>query len=52
MNWDAIGAAGELVGAVAVLITVIYLAIQIRHTRDALRRAVRQSRAEVSRNRL
>jgi len=52
MDWNAIGAVGELVGAAAVLITVIYLAIQVRHTRDALQRAVRQSRAEVSRNRL
>jgi hypothetical protein len=30
MNWDAIGAIGEVLGAVAVLITLIYLAIQIR----------------------
>ena len=30
MNWEAIGAIGEILGAVAVLITLIYLAIQIR----------------------
>lgn len=30
MNWDALGAIGELVGAVAVVITVAYLAYQIR----------------------
>ena len=30
MNWDAIGAVGELAGALAVLITLIYLAVQLR----------------------
>ena len=30
MNWDAIGAIGEIVGAVAVFASLIYLAIQIR----------------------
>lgn len=34
MNWQAIGAIGELLGAVAVVGTLAYLAIQIRqHTR-------------------
>ena len=30
MNWEAIGAIGEVVGALAVLLTLVYLAIQIR----------------------
>ena len=30
MNWDAIGAIGEVVGAVAVVGTLAYLAVQIR----------------------
>ena len=30
MNWDAIGAVGEMIGASAVVISVIYLALQIR----------------------
>jgi len=30
MNWDAIGAIGENIGALAVVISVIYLGIQIR----------------------
>lgn len=30
MNWDAVGAIGETVGAVGVVITLVYLAIQIR----------------------
>lgn len=34
MNWDAIGAMGEIVGATAVVLTLAYLAIQIRLTRE------------------
>ncbi|MFT4562959.1 MAG: hypothetical protein ACI9BW_002710 [Gammaproteobacteria bacterium] len=30
MNWDALGAISELVGALAVVATLVYLAIQIR----------------------
>ncbi len=37
MNWDAIAALGELVGAVAVLVTLIYLALQTRQTNVAVR---------------
>ena len=32
MNWDAIRAVGEIVGAVAVVGTLGYLALQIRHS--------------------
>ena len=32
MNWDAIGAIGETVGALAVLVTLAYLAMQIRQS--------------------
>ena len=30
MNWDAIGAIGEIIGALAVVLSLVYLAIQIR----------------------
>ena len=30
MNWDAIGAIGEIIGAAAVVVSLIYLATQIR----------------------
>ena len=30
MNWEAIAATGEIIGALAVLVTLIYLAVQIR----------------------
>ena len=36
MNWQEIGVVAEIVGAVAVLITLIYLSIQTRLTRIAL----------------
>jgi hypothetical protein len=36
MNWEALGAIGELVGASAVLITFIYLAVQIRQNTTAV----------------
>lgn len=39
MNWDAIGAIGEIIGAVAVIATLIYLAIQIRDSARASRSA-------------
>ena len=32
MNWDALGAIGETFGAAAVLITLLYLAAQVRQT--------------------
>lgn len=31
MNWEAIGAIGEIVGAFAVVLSLIYLAVQIRN---------------------
>ena len=32
MNWDAVGAVGDLVGGIAVVASLIYLAIQVRHS--------------------
>lgn len=34
MNWDAIGALGEWVGAGAVIITLIYLSLQVKSVKD------------------
>ena len=36
MNWEALGAIGEIVGALAVIATLIYLALQIRQNTAAL----------------
>ena len=37
MNWEAIGAIGEIIGALAVFLTLAYLAIQIRQNTKAVR---------------
>ena len=46
MNWEAIGAIGEVVGAAGVIATLIYLAAQIRQNAAATRADIRQSLAE------
>ncbi len=46
MNWDAIGAVGETLGAIAVIATLAYLAAQIRESRKATLADVYQSRAQ------
>lgn len=35
MNWEAIGAASEIIGALAVVITLIFLVVEMRHGRKA-----------------
>ena len=37
MNWDALGAIGELVGAIAVVLTLLYLVVQIKQNTSGLR---------------
>jgi hypothetical protein len=37
MNWEAIGAVGEVIGAVAVLVTLLYLSTQIRQANEISR---------------
>jgi hypothetical protein len=37
MNWDAISAVGEIVGALAVMVFLGYLAIQIRQNTESVR---------------
>ena len=37
MNWDAIGAIGEILGALAVFVTLVYLASQIKQSNDVSR---------------
>jgi hypothetical protein len=43
MNWGAIGAIGEIVGAFAVVVTLFYLAQQVRHN-------TRMARAEMTKD--
>lgn len=43
MNWDAIGAIGEIIGAAAVVASLVYLAVQIRsQNREARMASVHQ----------
>ena len=49
MNWEAIGAAGELIGSAAVFVTLVYLAAQVRHARAESSRALSQGRMEANR---
>jgi hypothetical protein len=37
MNWDAVGAIGELAGALGVIITLAYLAVQLRQNTATVR---------------
>ncbi|MGR8949254.1 MAG: hypothetical protein ACU84Q_14490 [Gammaproteobacteria bacterium] len=46
MNWDAMGAIGEVVGAIAVVATLIYLALQIRQNTKATRTATHQTQVD------
>ena len=48
MDWDAIGAIGEIIGAVAVFATLIYLSLQIRHNSAMTKAAIRQARVDWS----
>jgi len=42
MNWEATGAIGEIIGAAAVFVSLIYLASQIRISNRASRQAIEQ----------
>ena len=39
MNWEALGAIGELTGAFAVVVSLIYVGVQVRHSAGAVRSA-------------
>lgn len=43
LNWDAIAAVGEILGAVAVLVTVAYLAVQVRQNTASVGTATHES---------
>lgn len=46
MNWEAIGAVGEIMGAIAVVATLFYLASQIRQNTNALKADSRRAALE------
>ena len=39
MNWDAIGAVAEAIGAITVIVTLVYLTIQVRQNTKAIDRS-------------
>ena len=50
VNWNAVGAISEFVGAIAVVATLIYLAVQIRQNTRLMRSTVKQSLTEATQN--
>jgi hypothetical protein len=52
MTWDAIGAIGQMLGSLAVLITLGYLAVQVRHARTEMRRSISHNRLDALRGHL
>ena len=48
MNWEAMGAIGEIVGAVGVIVTLAYLAVQIRQNTASLKASTIQTMLEAS----
>jgi hypothetical protein len=47
VDWNAIGAIGEIVGAAAVVISLIYVGYQLKETRKAGRAATAQARTDL-----
>lgn len=47
MNWDAIGAIAELLGAIAVFATLVYLTVQVRQSAKALEQQNQFSAAQI-----
>ena len=50
MNWDAIGAVAELLGALGVIASLVYLAVQIRQNTTAIRSSTYQALTDSSMN--
>lgn len=48
MNWEAAGAMGEIIGALAVILTLLYLSIQLRQNTKASRLSAVQAASENS----
>lgn len=48
MNWEAIGATGELIGAAGVIISILYLAAQVRSNTRSLKASTFQAACDAS----
>ena len=43
MNWEAIGAVGEVVGAIAVVVTLVYLTLQLKQNTQSVQNSAWQA---------
>ena len=50
MNWAAVSAIAELIAAVAIVITLVYLALQIRQAKEQISLAGQRHRADAARD--
>ena len=50
MNWDAIGAIGEIIAALAVVSSLLYLATQLRHSAREAQASNRNAMAQMTTN--
>lgn len=48
MNWEAVGAVAELLGVITVIVTVMYLALQVRHATSVAKSVARQTAAQMN----
>jgi len=48
MDWDAIGAIAEVVAAVAVVVSLIYIAVQVKGNSELLERTIQSNRTQNS----
>lgn len=46
MNWNAVGAIGQILGSVAVFVTIGFLAVQVHDNETQMQRSIAESRTE------
>jgi hypothetical protein len=46
MNWEEVGAIGQVLGSVAVFVTLGYLAVQVRHAHEEVQRNLGKVRTD------
>lgn len=46
MEWEMIAAIGQMLGSIAVFVTLGYLSVQVRHARSEMRRSIARDRLD------
>ena len=46
MNWDAIGAVGQMLGSIAVVVSMVYAGLQVQQAKTEVQRSISQHRAD------